>query len=141
MTPARTEDVKMASEQVYTALALATAAYPGHDRKYTAEPCLVHPLAVRQLVRDAGGTDAMQAALGSTGQRNTVLATITVRNGNDGLATGGDDAGGQGDGVEALARRPLDERDRAAPRNRSYLEPRPATAARLVRSSSARASC
>ena len=68
----------MANEQVHTALALATAAYPDHDRKYTAEPCLVHPLAVRQLVRDAGGTDAMQAALGSTGQRYTVLATITV---------------------------------------------------------------
>ena len=52
----------MASELVHGALAFATSAHRGQDRRYTAEPYIVHPLEVWRLVRDAGGTDAMQAA-------------------------------------------------------------------------------
>jgi (p)ppGpp synthase/HD superfamily hydrolase len=46
------------------ALVFATAAHAevGQRRKYTGEPYIVHPLEVMTLVREHGGTEAMQAA-------------------------------------------------------------------------------
>ncbi len=44
------------------ALAFATRAHEGQQRKYTAEPYINHPIEVADIVRAAGGTEAMCAA-------------------------------------------------------------------------------
>ena len=44
------------------ALAFATRAHEGQQRKYTGEPYINHPVEVAEIVRAAGGTEAMQAA-------------------------------------------------------------------------------
>ena len=44
------------------ALKFATKAHDGQVRKYTFEPYIVHPIAVSDLVRQHGGTEAQQVA-------------------------------------------------------------------------------
>jgi (p)ppGpp synthase/HD superfamily hydrolase len=44
------------------ALAFATRAHDGQQRKYTKEPYINHPIEVAEIVRAAGGSDVMCAA-------------------------------------------------------------------------------